>query len=200
MKGLKTISISILALSLLAGSAVGAAAQDDPMAAAPVTGSITPWSEVSAGTTSSVDGATLVDAARFTTTWEASDPRLSGTTSITTDWKSYEGLRTLVEAANYSLENDADLVVVAWLTFISQPRGGSYVSDWIGSPSVTANARAELLASRPSQTYSRPQSCAPSYGADACGGPGSGGRSPCHVRPDQSRPTSVSFIRSICAA
>jgi hypothetical protein len=106
VKGLKNISSSILALSLLAGSAVGVAAVDDPMAAAAVTGTITPWSEVSAGTTSSVDGASLMDAARFTTTWEASDPRLSGTTSITTNWKLYEGLRTLVEAANYSLEND----------------------------------------------------------------------------------------------
>ena len=106
MKGLKAISISVVALSLLAGSAVGVAAQDDPMAPAAVTGTITPWSEVSAGTTSSVDGATVMDGARFSSTWAASDPRLSGTTTITTNWKLYEDLRMLVEAANYSLEND----------------------------------------------------------------------------------------------
>ena len=106
MKGLKTTLATAIAFGLLAGSVVGVAAQDDPMAAAVVTGTITPWSEESAGTTSVLDGASLMDGARFTNTWEASDPRLSGSTSITTNWKHYEGLRMLVEAANYSLENE----------------------------------------------------------------------------------------------
>ena len=60
LSGLKTISIPVLALSLLAGSAVGVAGQDDPMAPAAVSGSITPWIEASAGTMSSVDGAEII--------------------------------------------------------------------------------------------------------------------------------------------
>jgi hypothetical protein len=105
VRAIKTTTISILAVGLLAGSTVGVAAQDEEAAAA-VTGTTAPWSEESAGTESSVDGASVMDGARFTTSWEASDSRLSGTTSITTNWKHYERLRMLVEAANYSLEND----------------------------------------------------------------------------------------------
>jgi len=106
MRGLKAISMAAIAVGLLAGSSVGVTAQDDQMAPSAVTGTITPWVEASAGTTTSVGGAEIMEGAQFTNTWEASDSRLSGTTSITTNWKLYEGLRMLVEAANYSLEND----------------------------------------------------------------------------------------------
>ena len=106
MKGLKTSLMAAIAIGLLAGSSVGVAAQGEPMAPAAVTGTITPWIEESAGTTSSVDAATVTNGARIVSTWEASDPRLSGTTSITTNWKLFEGLRMLVEAANYSLDNE----------------------------------------------------------------------------------------------
>jgi hypothetical protein len=76
----KPTLISILAIGLLAGSAVGVAAQDesaDPMAPAYVTGTVADRSGGSRGTTTSADGFTRIDDYESTNLREASDPRLA---------------------------------------------------------------------------------------------------------------------------
>jgi hypothetical protein len=74
VKGLKAGVISILAIGLVAGSAVGVAAQDeaaDPMAPSTFTGEFTGTAE------DSTDPATGLEVS--VSPWEATDPRASGT-------------------------------------------------------------------------------------------------------------------------
>jgi hypothetical protein len=61
VRGIKTTTISILAIGLLAGSAVGAAAQDGTMAPASVTGTVSSVSDDSDGTTVFADGVAVIE-------------------------------------------------------------------------------------------------------------------------------------------
>jgi len=109
VKGLKATSISILAIGLLAGSAVAVAAQDeaaDPMALAYVTGTIAPGSVGSEGTTTYGDGFIGIDGYESTDRLAASDPRLTGTALYTGNLQIYEAARFDVQAGTVVLEND----------------------------------------------------------------------------------------------
>ena len=87
MKGLKTTTISILAVGLMAGAAVGVAAQDeegdspaDSHKAAAVSGSSAYGIQTDPGQTVEGEGKTsLLGEARRATLSEMSDPRLNGT-------------------------------------------------------------------------------------------------------------------------
>ena len=109
MRSIKTTTISILAVGLLAGSAVGVAAQDeevaDPIAHAIVTGSIS-GTRTSSGSATAESGAVLTEGVGFQQTWEASDPRLSGSVSYAGNWLRYPGTGELqVEASSVVLDN-----------------------------------------------------------------------------------------------
>ena len=106
MRAIKTTTISILAVGLLAGSAVGVAAQDDPTAPALVTGTVALVSDTN-GSSSLVDGALVIEGTGSVNTWEASDPRLSGSSTYTGNWQRYNAAGFQVEAATRVLENDA---------------------------------------------------------------------------------------------
>ena len=90
MRALKTTTISILSIGLLAGSAVGIVAQEDSQAAASVTGTFTTPQGAAAGTDAWEDGALRTRDLRFTSTWDASDPRLSGAISVRVNRDRYE--------------------------------------------------------------------------------------------------------------
>ena len=98
--------ISILALGLLAGSAVGVAAQDDTQATASVTGTFTTPQGAAAGTDAWEDGALRTRDLRFTSTWDASDPRLSGAVSVRVNRDRYERQGMEVGSARTVIEND----------------------------------------------------------------------------------------------
>ena len=93
MRAIKTTTISILALGLLAGSAAGVAAQDeeaaDPMVQAAVTGAVEGWHEVSPGTTTSDAEVSRTEGWQIINRWIASDPRLSGEETVTAHWDRY---------------------------------------------------------------------------------------------------------------
>ncbi len=99
----------VLAIGLLAGSAVGVAAQSedaDPMAPAVVTGSIDGRRDLSGSvTTDPGTGATITESVGFRQTWEASDPRLSGSVIYTGNWHSYGDGDLQVEASSVVLDN-----------------------------------------------------------------------------------------------
>ena len=82
MRTVKTTTISILAVGLLAGSAVGVAAQDDEAAAGATsfTGSALggPAIDVETTETDLGNGFTAVDGFTYRNTWEASDERMTG--------------------------------------------------------------------------------------------------------------------------
>jgi hypothetical protein len=106
---LRTTTISILAIGLLAGSAVGVAAQDeeaDPLAPASVTGSISGNSDTSGSVTRDA-GVTITEGVGFRQTWVASDPRLSGSVVYTGNWHGYDGTGGMsVQATSVVLVND----------------------------------------------------------------------------------------------
>jgi hypothetical protein len=109
VKGLKPTLISAIAIGLLAGSAVGVAAQDeatDTMAPAYVTGTVTPGSVGSEGTTTYVDDFIGLDGYESTDRLAASDPRLTGTVSYTGNSKIYEAARFDVQAGTVVLVSD----------------------------------------------------------------------------------------------
>jgi len=109
VRGIKSGLISILAIGLLAGSTAGVAAQDeaaDHMAPAVVTGTIFSKSDDADGTASAADGATLLEGVASTNKWNASDRRLSGTSTYTGNWLQYPAAGFQVEAATRVLEND----------------------------------------------------------------------------------------------
>ena len=106
MKGLKTTLIAAIAVGLVAGATVGVVAQDEPMAPAQVTGTGPYPTEVSLGSRAWEDGALRERGMRFATTWEASDPRLSGAVSLSTNRDQYEKQEMFVVSASAVVEND----------------------------------------------------------------------------------------------
>ena len=85
MRAIRTTTISILALGLLAGSAVGVAAQDESdeaLAPALMSGKLTEGWEVLSGDSALVDGAVRESGVVTTEVRKMSDPRLTGTLTI----------------------------------------------------------------------------------------------------------------------
>ena len=129
MHAIKTTSISILALGLLAGSAVGVTAQDGPdMEAAEVTGRAfmlaerrdvggdfiffdPPGGKIHSG---AVDG-----------TWSTSDPRLNGLVTRTVTWHWDPASDTVLDSHTYELTNDGG----SWVG-----EGNGYLTDLRGDP------------------------------------------------------------------
>jgi hypothetical protein len=106
VRAIKTTTISILTLGLLAGSAVGVTAQDDDIAPASVTGTATFPDEIGGGSRAWEDGALRYRDLRFTSAWEASDPRLSGAVSLSANRDQYERQQMEVVSATAVVEND----------------------------------------------------------------------------------------------
>ena len=116
MRAIKTTTISILALGLLAGSTLGVAAQDeaaDDMPAGPVTFSGTfegTWPPVDEGTFTFADGLELVRDEVLAGSVETTDPRLTGSVlqAQNTDIHSVSGRDQFVapRSVSWLIEND----------------------------------------------------------------------------------------------
>jgi hypothetical protein len=83
VRAVKTTTISILALGLVAGSALGVAAQDEEAAASAVsfTGSVRGGEGADIETTALPNGYMAMDGFTYRNTWESSDERLTGEVS-----------------------------------------------------------------------------------------------------------------------
>ena len=127
MRAIRTTTISILAISLLAGSAVGVTAQDeetDPNRAVDVTGRAAWFSLVSGGTRTSLDGIVKDEDVVHEHIWSASDPRLSGNVTYTGNW-SFDPITDIgIQSGTYELTNDEG----SWLG-----NATAYVSDRLGA-------------------------------------------------------------------
>ena len=118
MRAIKTTIIPILALGLLAGSAVGVAAQDeDPMAPSTFTMQRVDEPRVTTDGT----GARVVVGE-----WESTDPRASGT-----------GTQVVVEAPVDVADGDGGLVQRMAVQFVND--GGSWVGDSRGFLTFTSD-------------------------------------------------------------
>lgn len=115
MRGIKNTTISVLAVGLLAGSAVGVAAQDEEAATEPSTPAIVTGTQLGVGapvqeaTESVVDGVIqdrglVIGGERF----EADDPRLTGSVTSTAngDLRTIEGTPTFLLSIFLRIEND----------------------------------------------------------------------------------------------
>jgi hypothetical protein len=107
MRTLRLSLMGMLTLALLGGPSAMVVAQDDPMAPAMVTGTATMLSYDSDGTLEFLDnGATLQSGVRITHEWEASDPRLSGTSVFISNWQRYGAANLQVDRTVRVVEND----------------------------------------------------------------------------------------------
>jgi hypothetical protein len=106
MRTLRLSLMGMLTLALLGGPSAMVVAQDDPMAPAFVTGSITQGSPSSSGT-GSIDeyGANITTGFVGPADWEASDPRLSGTETYTGNWRRFATAGFNVQASTRVVEN-----------------------------------------------------------------------------------------------
>jgi hypothetical protein len=104
------IAVTVVVVGgLLAGSAVGVAAQSEgvePMAPAVVTGSIVESQMVSMGRGTPEEGFVRIEGETHEHVFEASDPRLSGDVTFTGHWQQYPPpVEMEVEAGIYELVN-----------------------------------------------------------------------------------------------
>jgi len=105
MRTLRLSLVGMLTLALLGGPGAMVVAQDDPMAPAMVTGTVTKTGKGPVGTVSTDEyGATLRRGFVGTAEWEASDPRLSGTETYTGNWQRFPAAFQ-VEASTRVVEN-----------------------------------------------------------------------------------------------
>jgi len=114
MRTLKSGLISILVLGLLAGSAVGAAAQDEPsVEATEVTGQVTFGQPIAMpDPVETPDGILVREGMAFEHTWDTSDPRLTGEGTYTVNVAGVPDC-CAIQAEAFELSND----------------GGSWVGD-----------------------------------------------------------------------
>ena len=119
MRAIKTTTIAILAVGLLAGSAVGVAAQDEGAAPVQFTGIVDCGPQIAGGTSETVQvpmgESVMTVLVRRGNTWqpsarEVSDPRLEGRYTISYDTDAYypPGVvgSTDVGAGTWRIEND----------------------------------------------------------------------------------------------
>jgi len=107
VKRLKTTLIAAIAVGLVAGSTVGVVAQDDSMEPAAVTGTGTGLEKIAQGSREWAEGALRGKGEMYTSTWEASDPRLSGAASIAANRDQYEKAEMIVGSVSAAVDNDA---------------------------------------------------------------------------------------------
>jgi len=106
MRTLRLSLIGVFTLALLGGPSAMVVAQDDSMAPAMVTGTATMTSHVSNGTFEYLDnGATLESGQHFIHEWEASDPRLSGTSTFIANWQRFARANVQVDQTVRVVEN-----------------------------------------------------------------------------------------------
>lgn len=111
MRAIRTTTISILAIGLLAASAVGIAAQDeaDPMAPAWVTGAIT-WAASCDDATTATEGGVYQERGHRCEprTVTSDDPRLSGTSAAiwNKDVHAIEGARGAIRSVTEDIRGD----------------------------------------------------------------------------------------------
>ena len=107
MRGIKTTTISILAVGLLAGSAVGVAAQDEPsVEATEVTGQVIQGERIAVPQpVERPDGILVGEGFVSLQTWDTSDPRLNGDATYTVNTRSVPDCCGIVSEA-YELTND----------------------------------------------------------------------------------------------
>ena len=103
---LRSPMATALAVGLLATPVASVAAQDDLMAPAAVTGTTTFMVEEAGGSRAWIDGAIRSKDVVVSTTWDASDPRLSGAFTATVNRDLYERLVMQVAQGIVVLEND----------------------------------------------------------------------------------------------
>ena len=133
MRGIRTVTISILAVGLLAGSAVGVVAQDEEAAdgATSFTGTSRELTYLKEPpTVATPDGMDVGTEWVILPRWNTSDPRLTGQPTATTNWVvdgNADGF-TYVGAHTYELPNDGG----SWLG-----SGTSLASSELG---LTGNA------------------------------------------------------------
>ena len=106
MKGRQTILTAAIAASLVATTALGAVAQDDPMAPAAVTAESTGFEKQTDGSRAWLDGALRGEGLMYTTTWEATDPRLSGAVTVVANRDEYERAEMAATSVSAAVEND----------------------------------------------------------------------------------------------
>jgi hypothetical protein len=106
VKLLKTPLATALAIGLLASPAATAVAQDVDMTPASVTGTTTVLVEENTGSRAWIDGAIRGEGLEFSSTWEASDPRLSGDFSATMNRSGYDQQEMAVFSGIALVEND----------------------------------------------------------------------------------------------
>lgn len=112
MRKIRTTTIAILAVGLLAGSTIGVAAQDEPsIEVAQVTGR--------AVQTGELEGEDF----GFLLTWTTSDPRLSGAVTRTVNFIWDPNSDTVIDSHTYELANDGG----SWLG-----DGNGYTFDAFG--------------------------------------------------------------------
>ena len=124
MRAIRTTTISILALGLLAGSAVGVVAQDEPsMDGAEVTGDAVFLAQITEGTIEEAPPLYAGDNVAARQRWSASDPRLDGVVTFTINWRADTDSGININAATYELTNDAG-------SWVGDARG--YIGGTIG--------------------------------------------------------------------
>ena len=103
---LRTPMATALAIGLLASPAAVVTAQADLMAPAAVTGTASFYDEEISGSRQFADGALRFDGILVTSTWDSSDPRLSGDFAVTVNQAIWERLEMQIASGAVSLEND----------------------------------------------------------------------------------------------
>jgi hypothetical protein len=105
---IRTTTISILALGLLAGSAIGVAAQDEPITEAiEVTGRAVQGKDLVVYDMVEMPGNNLGGNGFVSEqVWNTSDPRLNGTFTRTANWRFDMDTGTAIDAGAFELTND----------------------------------------------------------------------------------------------
>jgi hypothetical protein len=108
MRAVKATVISMLTIGLLAGSAVGVAAQDEAsMEAAEVTVQGVHVDKIAVpDTVTTPDGVLVGEDFVFSHIWDASDPRLDGEVTHTVNGRFHPDSGTAVDAGTYEPTND----------------------------------------------------------------------------------------------
>ena len=128
MRVIRTTTVAVLALGLLAGSAAGTVAQDEPtMEAAEVTGRAFMLAERrdTGGDFVYLEMGGKINSGAVEGVWSTSDPRLNGTVTRTVTWHWDPASDTVIDSHAYELTNDGG----SWLG-----EGHGYLTDLRGNP------------------------------------------------------------------
>ena len=139
MRTIQAITISILAVTSLAGSAVGVVAQDEPsMEVTEVTGRAIfgPWI-VDPGVEEIPEGVLVGEDFVFLHGWDTSDPRLDGEMTRTVNFRHIPDTAT-IESLTYELTNDGG-------SWVGDGRGYSGPSDASGFVALSGRGGYEGL-------------------------------------------------------